>query len=52
MKPLFYLHFFRSTTNTKKKQWIASLPLEFFTLENQFEKALLTAFPAARQTCP
>lgn len=52
MKPVLCLHFFRSTTNAKKKQWIAYLPLEFLTLENQFEKALLTDFPAVRQTYP
>lgn len=52
MKPVLCLHFFRSMTNAKKKQWIAYLPLEFLTLENQFEKALLTDFPAARQTYP
>lgn len=48
MKPLLCLHFFRSATNAKKKQWISSLPPEFLTLENQFEKALLAAFPAPR----
>ena len=48
MKPLLCLHFFRSATNAKKKQWITSLPPEILTIENQFEKALLAAFPAPR----
>lgn len=48
MKPLLCLHFFRSTTNAKKKQWIASLPSEVLNIENQFEKALLDAFPSPR----
>ena len=52
MKPVLCLHLVRSTTNAKKEQWIASLPLEFLTLKNQFEKALLTDFSVARQTCP
>ena len=52
MKPVLCLHLVRSTTNAKKEQWIASLPLEFLTLKNQFEKALLTDFSIARETCP
>ena len=36
MKPLLCLYFFRSTTNAKKQQWIASLGPEVLTLENQF----------------
>lgn len=45
MKPLLSLHFFRSLSNAKKKQWIASLPTDVLTIENQFEKALSKSFP-------